>query len=119
MNFVGPKSVIVNGDMSSDVVSDVITMEQLVMLSYAITWVGAGLEGVITVEVSNDFSTNAAGQIKNPGTWTTLPLSGTGAVDSDDDSGFIDIDANAGYAMRLRYTAEDGTGSLNVIAMGK
>ncbi len=105
--------------MSADIVSDVITLEQLVMISYAISWVGTDLSGVVTVEVSNDYSQNATGQVRNPGNWTTIPLSGIGTIDSDDDAGFIDIDANAGYAIRLRYTASDGTGLMNVTAMGK
>ncbi len=119
MVFKGPVSVITNGSMTGSLTSAVTIMDQLVMLSYAIIWSGTNPVGSISVEVSNDYSVNANGAVRNAGTWKALPLSTTSNVSGNSDSGFIDIDANAGYALRLVYTRVSGVGTMQVIAMGK
>ncbi len=119
MVFKGPQQVITAGDMSGDIVSLVTVIDQLVMVSYSITWAGSSPVGTISVQVSNDYSENPAGGLRNPGAWVTLPLSAPTPVSGNSDAGFIDIDAQAGYALRLLYTATSGTGQLNVVVMGK
>lgn len=119
MTFKGPQSVITNGDMSGNLTSLVSVIQQLVMASYSIIWTGTTPIGTISVEVSNDYSENVDGSVRNAGTWTALPLSGPTPVAGNSDSGFIDIDANAGYALRLLYTRTSGIGTMNVIMMGK
>lgn len=119
MTFKGPQQVITSGDMSGDITSKVTVIDQLVMLSYLVSWTGASPVGSISVEVSNNYSENGQGEVRNPGTWVMLPLSGLTPVSGNSDAGFIDIDANAGYALRLKYTRASGTGTLNVFAMGK
>lgn len=119
MVFKGPQPVITNGDMSGDLVSMVSIIDQLVMVSYSIVWTGASPAGNISVEVSDDYSQNTDGSVRNAGTWNTLPLSAPTPVSGNSDHGFIDIDAHAGYAIRLAYTSTSGTGIMNVIVMGK
>jgi hypothetical protein len=119
MTFKGPQPVIVNGDMSGDLISEVTIIDQLRMASYSIVWIGASPVGNVSVQVSDDYSLYTDGGVRNPGTWNTLPLSAPTPVSGNFDHGFIDIDCNAGYALRLLYSATSGTGTMNVVLMGK
>lgn len=114
-----PYSVIRNGDMSTNLTSLPTIIQFLSLVSYAVTWSGTSPVGTVTVEVSNNYSQNTDGTTKNPGTWDTLPLSAPTGVSGNTGSGFIDIDANAGHALRLVYTAASGTGTMNVTVNGK
>lgn len=114
-----PFYVIANGDMSGNLISTVTIIQNLSLVSYAASWVGAAPVGVVSVQVSNDYTQNAAGQVLNPGTWNTLPLSAPTAVTGNTGNGFIDIDANAGFALRFVYTRTSGTGTLNVVIDAK
>lgn len=114
-----PYSVITDGDMSDDIISEVTIIQKLSMVSYDISWAGTAPEGAITVQVSNSYSQYADGSVRNAGSWTTLTLSSTTLVTGATGNGFIDVDATAGYAIRLVYTSSSGTGLLNVIIAGK
>ena len=115
-----PYSVITNGDMSqASVTSKVTIIQKLSMISYDISWSGSSPVGVITVQVSNTYSQNDDGSMRNPGNWTILALSSPTNVSGSTGNGFIDIDATAGYAVRLVYMKTSGTGSLNVVVNGK
>lgn len=89
------------------------------MISYDISWTGTSPVGVISVQSSNTYATDASGKVINAGQWSTLPLSVTPTVSGNSGNGFIDIDASAGYAIRLVYTPTSGTGTLNVTVAGK
>lgn len=114
-----PHSVITDGDMSGDLTSEVTIIQMLSMASYSVKWVGTAPVGVITVEVSNDYSQNSDGSVRNAGTWNTLVLTQTCAVIGNADNGYIDIESHAGYAIRLKYTRTSGTGTMNVVISGK
>lgn len=117
---LNPHLVITNGDMSqASIISEVTIIQKLSLASYGVSWAGTSPVGVITVEVSNDYSLNSSGTVSNAGTWNQLPLSGTAAVSGNTGNGFIDIDAQAGYALRLVYTKTSGTGSLQATVVGK
>jgi len=105
--------------MSGDLVSDVTIIINLSLVSYAVTWAGSAPVGSVSVQVSNDYAQNADGSVRNAGTWNTLPLSAPTDISGNSGVGFIDIDANAGYALRLIYTAVSGTGTLNATVVGK
>lgn len=114
-----PYPVILDGDMSGNLVSEVTVVQKLSLVSYACSWTGASPVGAVSVQVSNDYSQNMDGTVKNPGTWNTLPLSAPTGVTGNTGNGFIDLDANAGYAMRLLYTAASGTGVFQAIVTAK
>ena len=114
-----PFSVITNGDMSGNITSKVTIIQKLSLASYSIVWAGASPVGNIVVEVSNDFSENVDGSVKNPGTWNALPLDVATPVSGNIGNGFVDIDAQAGYALRIRYAFTSGIGSMNVVVAGK
>lgn len=114
-----PFPVITNGDMSGNITSAITITQKLSMISYSVSWVGTAPVGAMTVEVSNDYSVNADGSVKNPGTWNALPLSAVCTVTGNVDNGFIDIDATAGFALRLVYTRTSGTGSMQATVAAK
>lgn len=114
-----PHTVVDAGDMSADIISDPTIITNLSMFSYAISWAGTAPVGTMSVQVSNDYSQNAAGKVMNAGTWTTVTLSAPTPVTGATGNGFIDIDATAAYAIRAVYTATSGTGELTVVAVGK
>ncbi len=116
---IKPFPVIADGDMSADIISKVTIIDDLSLLSYSITWTGTSPVGTITVEVSNDYTQNADGNVRNAGTWNVLPLDALTDVSGNSDHGFIDIDIQAGYAMRLHYTFTSGTGIMQALVVSK
>ena len=120
-----PQVVINAGDMSGNLTSQPTILSSMSMASYSLSWAGVAPVGTASVQVSNDFSLNASGQVENPGTWTTLVLLVNGApsktipVSGNSDTAFIDVDQTAAYAIRLIYTATSGTGSLTAVIVGK
>ena len=114
-----PYSVIINGDMAGDLTSAVTIIQKLSLISYSVSWAGSSPVGVMSVEVSNDYSKNSDGTVNNPGTWNALPLSGTTNVSGNSSTGFIDIELNAGYAIRLKYTRTSGTGTMQALVNAK
>lgn len=105
--------------MAGNLTSEVTIIQKLSMLSYDISWSGTAPVGVITIQVSNSYSQNGDGTVRNAGSWTTLSLSSPTNVSGATGNGFIDVDATAAYAMRLVYTRTSGTGTMNVIVSGK
>lgn len=123
--LIKPTLVITSGDMSGNLTSRVTILERVSMMSYAYSWSGSTPIGTVSVQVSNDYSENPDGSVKTAGTWNSLVLgyNGTQAstipVTGNTGNGFIDIDSQAGYAIRTIYTAASGTGTLNVTVKGK
>ena len=103
----------------ASVITEPTIISNVSMVSYDISWSGSSPVGVITIQVSNSYSENADGSVRDAGNWTTLTLSAPTNVSGNTGNGFIDIDATAGYAVRLVYTKVSGSGNLNVIICGK
>ena len=121
-----PHPVIVDGDMSGNLTSQVTVLQSLTRFSYAITWAdGNDIDGTVSVQVSNDFSLNPDGSVDNPGTWNTLTLAYNGSatttvpVSGDSGNGFVDVEGTAAYAARLIYTWTDGVGTMQATLMAK
>lgn len=114
-----PVSVMTNGNMATSLTSDVTIIKKLSMISYDVSWSGTTPVGEITVEISNTYSQNADGTVRNAGDWAELPLSTTCPVTGNSGNGFIDIFANSGFAIRCVYTRASGTGSMNIVASAK
>lgn len=120
-----PYPVIVNGSMTSDITSLPTIIQKLSQLSYDVSWTGTSPVGTISVQVSNTYTQNADGTVRNAGNWTSLPLKGTTVVAgsipiaSNSGNGFIDIDEIGSFAIRFIYTATSGTGTMNVTIAGK
>mgnify|MGYP003329372866 CR=1 FL=1 len=121
-----PQSVISNGDMSGNLVSDPTILQALTIGTYTFEWAGASPVGTIQFQVSNNYSLNQNGTVKNPGTWVTgyvfdpstqswinqIPVSGNTG------EGVIEFSSGA-YAVRVIYTATSGTGALQAVINGK
>ncbi len=120
-----PKLVITNGDMSGNLTSLPTILQSLTSGSYALSWTGTSPVGTVSFQVSDDYSLDPNGQVDNPGTWNTAPLSVSGTtvtavpVTGNTGSGYIDILGTGAYAARLIYAAGSGTGILNVTVVGK
>ena len=122
---LSPFPVILNGDMSANITGAATIIQKISMVSYGFSWAGATPVGTISVQVSNDYSLLANGQVGNAGTWTVLPISYQGStvnsvpVTGNTGNGFIDIDQIAAYAIRVVYTSTSGTGTLQCLLNGK
>lgn len=115
-----PYPVIVNGNMSSVIISAVTVIQKLSMISYDISWANAtSPAGVMSVQVSNTYSQNNDGTVKNAGNWQTLTLSAVPTVSGSSGNGFIDIDATGAYAIRLVYTPSAGSGTMQATINAK
>lgn len=114
-----PYPVILDGDMSADIISEPTIIQKLSMISYDISWDGSSPVGDMSIQVSNSYSTNADGSVRNPGNWTTVPLTALAPVSGNTGNGFIDIDASGAYAIRLVYTRTSGTGTMQAIISAK
>lgn len=114
-----PMPVITNGSMATNITSVVTIISNISMMSYSYSWSGTTPVGTIIVEVSDDYAQNVDGSVKTAGTWNTLPLSVTPTVSGNTGNGLIDIDQLGAYAIRTRYVATSGTGTLNAIFKGK
>lgn len=114
-----PFLVITNGSMAGNITSEPTIIQKLSMIGYDISWTGTTPVGVMSVQVSNTYSENADGSVRNAGNWTTLTLSSTPAVTGNTGNGFIDVDATGAFAIRLVYTRTSGTGTMNATITAK
>jgi hypothetical protein len=90
---------------------------ELSRITYSMVWAGT-LAGTFTVEVSDDYSENSDGSVRNPGTWNTLPTSTTVTASGSPGNGFYDISTGA-YAIRLTLTSTAGSGLVTEIVTGQ
>lgn len=114
-----PFSVITNATMAASITSAVTIIQNLSMISYDISWTGSTPVGVMSVQVSNTYSQNGDGTVRNAGNWTTLTLSDAPSVSGNTGNGGIDVDATGFYAIRLKYTRTSGTGTMNATINAK
>lgn len=117
--LITPHQVITNGNMSASITSEVTVITNVTMVSYSVSWTGTSPSGVVTIEVSNDYSKNAAGQVQNAGTWTELPLSAACVVSGNSGNGMIELTDIPAFAIRLKYTRASGSGTMQAIIVAK
>ena len=121
-NALIPIPVVVNGDMSADITSEAFHVQYLDNIGLQFDFTGSPV-GTIEVQVSLNHTVDAQGRVKTVGTWATLPSSafvGTYPVPGTTTSpGYLDIPLTSAAYMRVVYNATSGTGTLNVIAIGK
>lgn len=123
--LIRPYPSILNGNMAGSLTSDVTIIDNLSKFSYSYSWAGTSPVGSISVQVSNDFTQNAAGVVQNAGTWNSITFNLAGApvssapVSGNTGTGFIDVESLSGYAVRTVYTRVSGTGTLQAILVAK
>lgn len=119
-NVLSPINIVSAGDMSGNVTSSVTEILFLDNVSIQINLLSGSPTGSFDVQVSNDFSRNPDGSVRNTGTWNSLPLTISLAISAGSPSTlFADITETAASAVRLVYTRTSGTGSFNAILAGK
>lgn len=114
-----PFSVITNGNMASSITSTPTIIQDMSLIGYDVSWTGTTPVGVMSVQVSNSYSINPDGTVKNAGNWTTLTLSSATNVSGNSGNGFIDVDLTGAYAIRLVYTRTSGTGTMHALICAK
>lgn len=106
----------------ADITGPATIIQFLPGISYDISWTGT-THGTISVEVSNTYSQNSDGTVKNAGNWTILPaasFSGTYPTPAGSaGNGFLDVVGTEAYAVRLIFTRIDGTGTMTVVPCAK
>ena len=113
-----PQPVIISASMTSTVTTSPTILQTNGKASYDIAWTGTPV-GTFNVQVSNTYTQNADGTVRNPGNWTTLTLSAPTMATGTAGNGFIDVTATGAYAIRLQYVPTSGTGTLNATIAGK
>ena len=114
-----PFQVITDGSMAGSLTSDVTIIDNKSIVGYDISWSGTSPIGTMSVEVSNSYSQNADGSVRNSGNWTTLTLTSTPSVSGNTGHGFIDLDITSAYAIRLVYTRVSGVGTMQAYVTAK
>ena len=122
--FLAPNPVVTNGDLSANITSAPTVLKNLTKASYSYSWAGSSPVGTVAIQLSNDYSLNPNGTVNNAGTWTTAYVNYNGTsvasvpLSGNTGTGFIDLETGA-YACRTVYTASSGTGTLQVLFVGK
>ncbi len=112
-----PFPVIVDGDMAAASITSLPTiMTNLSIISYQLVWTGSSPVGVAALEVSNNYSINMDGSVRDAGDWVTAT---SATVTGSTGTGFFNFSDQGQFAVRLKYTKTSGTGTLQVIAAGK
>jgi hypothetical protein len=105
MDTIG-KRIIVNGDMSGNLVSEVFSLDNMLHFSVHAIWTGSP-EGDLIIEASGEL-----GEALNWAELSTEPVSGAGQK--------IWLDRNSPYKwVRVKYNSQSGSGDLTVHAISK
>lgn len=97
------------------------------MPSYQYVWTGSTPVGSVSVEISNDYSKNVDGSVRNAGNWTKIYFRVNGAptevneapITGNSGTGFIDVPITGAYAIRTVYERDSGTGTMTCIIAAK
>ena len=87
--------------MGSDITSDAVSLEFIILYSIQFSWTGTAPVGTITLEASNDGVA-----------WTTITDSAT-AISGATGDGVIEYSLAGHKIVRAKYTRASGTGTLN------
>jgi hypothetical protein len=111
--------------MSADIYSAPTILQSVSGVSYSLSWTGSTPVGTAALQVSNDYSLNPDGTVKNSGTWNTRytlvagSLAANVAISGNTGNAYLELEKTNAYAVRLFYDAGSGTGTLNAIINGK
>lgn len=122
-----PYQVITNGNMSGDLTSLATIIQKISLVSYTYSWSGTSPVGILRVQVSNDYSIDAQGNVLNAGTWSDVafvhgagvPFAGSISVTGNTGSDNAYLTLCGAYAMRTIYTVTSGVGTLQAYICGK
>lgn len=113
---ITPFKVINQAVSGSSAVTSIVTIKPIISkITYSMAWTGT-LAGSFDVQVSDDYSENSDGSVRNAGTWNSIPVSATVSAAGSPGNGFYEI-ATGAYAIKLVYTPGVTPGSGNVVAI--
>lgn len=116
--FLKPFSVVTNGNMATSITSEPTIINFISGASYDVSWTGTPT-GTFSVQVSNTYSENVDGSVRNAGNWATVTLSNSVTASGSADNAVINLAGLETYAVRLVYTSTSGSGTLNAVICGK
>jgi len=117
-NLLNPVSLIVNGDASANIISDVIEIKQQDNVGMQLKWDGT-VAGTFDFQVSMDYAEDINGNVTNPGNWITLTLSPPIVAVGAPDDAYVDFNQLSAPYMRVVFTNVAGAGILNCLVVGK
>jgi len=96
-----PDPLFVDADMSTNLYSEVVSIQYMNNIGIQIVWTGSPL-GEFQVQLSN-----------NRTDWEVLPLAPVPYADKSAGSHYLDLNTLASVYIRLAYIAGSGSGTLN------
>lgn len=116
--YLPPFQVINQAVSGVSLVNSKVSVKPLISkITYSMSWTGT-LSGSFAVQVSDDYSENADGSVRNAGTWNTLPVTTTVTASGSAGNGFYEV-ATGAYAIQLVYTPVSGSGNIIAIVTGQ
>ena len=116
----GPYSKAPAGDMSGNITSPVLDIQNVDEVSFQFVWAGTSEAGTLDIQTSNDY-TDYNGTVTNAGTWDSVTFSPAIPSPSGSDGHSTAYMALVpSKALRVVYTYSAGTGALtiNVVTKG-
>lgn len=116
---LAPYKVIDAASMGASLTSTVTNIQYLDNVGVQLNFTTSDAVGTFQVQVSMDYSQDAAGNVLNAGNWVTLTLNPSPTSASATDHIYIDINQVSAPYMRVTYTRTSGTGTLTAYITGK
>lgn len=113
-----PFHIIQAASMVSAVTSVAQNIQNQDNVGVQLVWSGSPM-GLFDFQISNDAFITSNGQIINPGTWTSLPLSPTITAVGSPDIAFIEFNQMTCIFMRIIFNPAGGSGTLDAYISAK
>lgn len=118
-NVLPPYQIISSGDMSqASITSSVTNITYLDNICIQLVFTGSPT-GNFAVQGSNTYEQDNNGNVVNAGTWTALDLTPSPAATGSGSNILIDLNQLSFPYIRVVYTKDSGTGTLNATISGK
>ena len=116
--FLKPYPIIVAGQMSGNLTSDVTSINYLDNVSIELDFTG-NAQGAFAVEGSLSYFQDIYGNEVNAGTWTPITLSPAPVAVGVNGSILLDLNQLSFPWIRVTYTAVSGTGTCDALISAK
>lgn len=117
-NLLLPVTMVSSVSMATSITSSVLEIKEQDNVGIQMIWTGTPT-GTFSVQVSINYQRDINGNVTNAGTWTSIPLSPAIAAAGSADNAYVDLNQLSAPYIRVVYTRSSGTGTLNVLGIGK